>query len=915
MTPLRSYEIRKKFLDFFIKKHHLLVPSASLVPINDASLLWINSGVAALKPFFDGREIPPQKRLVNCQKALRTNDIQNVGYTTRHHTFFEMLGNFAIGDYFKKEAILLAWEFLTSKTWLGIESRHLYVTVFKDDQDAIKIWKDVIGLTSERIILGDRDTNFWDMGQGPCGPNTEIFYDRGLEYDPNNIGLKLLQDNIENDRYLEIWNIVFSQFNNDGNGQYHDLPLKNIDTGAGLERITCILQAKNNNFETDLFLPIILKCQEWSQYTYVIRNFKDEIDSSQTKYNIAFQVISDHIRAICFAISDGVFPSNKERGYVIRRLIRRAMVFGHQLGINEPFLHQLVATVVDLMKDFYPNLIEKQDIITETIKKEEANFVNNLKHGFKLLTDILEKNQIITAETTFKLYDTFGFPIELTIEIAQQQNIKIDFTKVQELLKAQQQTSRRDRQQQNIVMMDEQNKTLLECQIPSAFCGYEKATNETAKVVALFANNEYLTSVSNQFVDIILDITPFYAEKGGQASDSGWIKNESGSGEVMAVKIAPHKQHLHSVKWEGVLKINDIVCASINRAHRELTMKNHSGTHLLHAAIRSVLGTAAMQIGSFNNHDYLRLDIAYHQAITDHQIEEINKLVTQWIQQNDQCEIIYTSYAAALKMQALAFFNEKYDNEVRVVKFSDYSIELCGGTHVNSTKDIEQLLITKITSKGAGTYRFHALTATNTIQKYYLEQITILKNQITNEFNKYNPTLLKSDSLETLMTKIKNLTGPNEVIYKNLKILAPQWESNFKIWTQKQATITINEEVNKYQNLKITEFKNYKLLIYHFVEKSAAVLRLIAQKYLTIHDEIIIIFTNQNDQKHSLLVTISDDLLTKNYSALAILNSLLASCHGKGGGNKKMAVGGYQNHDNFLSLLQNLSKVVKLWNI
>ncbi|WP_342264317.1 alanine--tRNA ligase [Spiroplasma endosymbiont of Clivina fossor] len=915
MKYLTTSEIRQKFLDFFIKNGHYALPSASLIPVNDNSLLWINSGVAALKPYFDGRKAPPHQRLVNSQKALRTNDIENVGYTAKHHTLFEMLGNFSIGDYFKKEAIVFAWEFLTSKQWLGIDANKLIVTVFLDDTDTIKIWKEVIGLDSSRIILGSRDTNFWDMGQGPCGPNTEIFYDRGIVWDKENYGLKLLQDDIENDRYLEIWNIVFSDSNNDGQGNYHDLPRKNIDTGAGLERLACIIQEVPTNFETDLFLPIIEGITKLVKVSYDPNNIFEK-SNDQTKINVAFKVISDHIRAISFAIGDGVFPSNKDRGYVIRRLIRRAMVYGHKLHINEPFLYKLVIIVVNLMKDYYPHLEAKEEIITSTVKKEEEKFFNNLKQGLNHFNEMLIEEKTITTENAFKLYDTYGFPIDLTIELASEKKITIDLVRYNELLEAQRKDARNARSNQQIEAMDMQNKLLLDLKIPSIFIGYEVEENPQAKVVALFYGEEMLPSVKDDIVDVILDATPFYAEKGGQANDTGIISNATMLGEVIDVKLAPNKQHIHRIQVNGTLKTNDIVCAVINHHHRNYGMKNHSGTHLLHSAIREILGADAMQISSFNNYQYLRLDIAYNKEITTQNLQAINNLVTKWIAQNDSCEIYITSYDEAIKMNAMAFFNEKYDKEVRVVKFGNYSIELCGGTHVKYTGDIEQLLITSIESKGSGIYRFQALTSTLTINNYYDEQIKDLKTKSAEKLAKYNKNLLTDSYLEQLFNTITSMNNISNATWKQLRTLYYELQIAFKKWEKKVEQKLIKEQINQYQNLEIISLPTYNILIYQFNDLAIATLKLLADKYRLLDNKLVIIFTNKNiNTKNSLLVVVSESLIKEGLSAVTIVKSLTKQCQGSGGGNMQLALGGFNNEIKMQELLQQLKQEDVLWNI
>lgn len=573
MKILTSSEVRQMFLDFFQEKKHSVEPSQSLVPHEDPTLLWINSGVATLKKYFDGRVIPDNPRIVNAQKAIRTNDIENVGFTARHHTFFEMLGNFSIGEYFKEEAIEWAWEFLTSKDWVGFDPEKLSVTVHPEDEEAYKIWAERIGLPVERIIRIEE--NFWDIGEGPSGPNSEIFYDRGEKYgnDPKN---PELYPGGENERYLEIWNLVFSQFNHNPDHTYTPLPNKNIDTGMGLERIVSVIQDTPTNFETDLFKPILEKIEEISGKTY---GKAKEVDT-------AFKVVADHVRTVAFAIGDGALPSNEGRGYVLRRLLRRAVRFSKELGMNQPFIYQLVEVVADIMKDFYPEVSEKSDFIQNVIRKEEERFHETLQEGLAILEKIMKQEKekgsyIFPGNEVFVLYDTYGFPKELTEEYIQDEGFQIDEAGFEKEMAAQRQRARAARQ--NVDSMQVQDQVLREIHVESQFTGYEQLTIQST-VAALIKDRQEVQEVNQgDEAYLFLKETPFYAESGGQVADEGIIQSENGKASVLDVQKAPNGQHLHRIKVEeGRLSNQESVKATVDQQKRKKVIKNHTATHLLH---------------------------------------------------------------------------------------------------------------------------------------------------------------------------------------------------------------------------------------------------------------------------------------------------------------------------------------------
>jgi len=572
MKQLTSSEVRQLFLDFFKQKGHQVEPSASLIPVDDPTLLWINSGVATLKKYFDGRMIPENPRITNAQKSIRTNDIENVGYTPRHHTFFEMLGNFSIGDYFKQEAIEWAWEFLTDEKWLGLNPELLSVTVHPEDEEAFLIWKDIIQLPEERIIR--LEENFWDIGEGPSGPNTEIFYDRGEAYG-NNPNDPELYPGGENDRYLEIWNLVFSQYNHNPDDTYTPLPKKNIDTGMGLERIVSVIQGTKTNFETDLFLPIINEVENITSIKYGDNDLTDT----------AYKVIADHIRTVAFAVGDGALPSNEGRGYVLRRLIRRAVRFAKQLQIEKPFMYQLVDVVGDIMKDFYPEVKEKRDFIINVIQKEEERFHETLNDGITILESIINDEQakqstVIPGKEVFKLYDTYGFPKELTEEYVAEFGFTIDEAGFEQEMELQRERAREARQK--VDSMQVQDDVYQSLTVSSEFVGYD-TLQLTTTIEAIIEDKQLVNESTADEVLVVLAKTPFYAESGGQIADTGTIMTEMTMAQVLDTQKAPKGQHLHRVKiTKGQLKVGDFVDVNVDDTKRRFVEKNHTATHLLH---------------------------------------------------------------------------------------------------------------------------------------------------------------------------------------------------------------------------------------------------------------------------------------------------------------------------------------------
>ncbi|WP_081165001.1 alanine--tRNA ligase [Lactococcus garvieae] len=701
MKKMTSTEVRQMFLDFFQAKGHSIEPSQSLVPVNDPTLLWINSGVATLKQYFDGSVVPENPRITNAQKSIRTNDIENVGKTARHHTMFEMLGNFSIGDYFRKEALAYAWEMLTSSEYFDFPAEKLYITYYPDDKDTFNRWVE-LGVDASHLV--PIEDNFWEIGAGPSGPDTEIFFDRGEAYDPENIGLKLLAEDIENDRYIEIYNIVLSQFNADPaipRSEYKELPQKNIDTGMGLERMVCIIQGGKTNFDTDLFLPIIREIERISGKTY-------DPDGD----NMSFKVIADHIRALSFAIGDGALPGNEGRGYVLRRLLRRAVMHGKKLGIEGKFLAQFVPVVGKIMESYYPEVLEKQDFIMQIVDREEEAFGRTIDGGSKLLDELLAKlkeegKTMLEGQDIFRLYDTYGFPVELTEELAEDAGFKIDHEGFQAAMKEQQ-----DRARAAAVKggsMGAQNETLQSIKEESEFL-YEVEKYD-AKLLVAVKDDEKVDTVIGE-AQLIFDKTPFYAEMGGQVSDHGVIKNAAGKvvAEVNDVQHAPNGQNLHMVDILSTLVVGETYTLEIDTERRQGIVKNHTATHLLHAALHNIVGEHALQAGSLNEVEFLRFDFTHFAQVSKEELAAIERQVNEVIWQSLAVETVETDIDTAKEMGAMALFGEKYGKNVRVVTIGDYSVELCGGTHAATTSEIGLFKIIKEEGIGSGVRRIVAVT-------------------------------------------------------------------------------------------------------------------------------------------------------------------------------------------------------------
>lgn len=758
MKKVNSAELRQLYLDFFKEKGHSIEKSASLVPVDDPSILWVNSGVATMKKYFDGSVKPENSRMTSSQKSIRTNDIENVGRTARHHTLFEMLGNFSIGDYYKKEAIEWAWEFLTDQQWLDIDPEKLYVTVYPDDEETKKIWKEVIGLSDDRII--EIEDNFWDIGVGPCGPDSEIFYDRGPSFnnlsddDPENY------PGGENERWLEIWNLVFSEFNHKEDNTYEPLPNKNIDTGMGFERMLSVLQDAPTNFETDLFLPIIEKIEQISGLSY----------DSDPGTKISFKVVADHIRTLTFAIGDGALPSNEGRGYVLRRLLRRSVMHGRKLGIDKPFLTKLVPIVGNIMGDFYPEVSERADFISKVILNEEERFHETIAEGESRLNEVIrdmnksQKTQI-NGEDAFQLYDTYGFPIELTEEFADEAGFTVDHDGFENEMKKQRERARAARHIDQ--SMTVQSELLSNLTMESEFVGYDQITVKGI-LKTIISEGEMVEYVKEGLKTyLVFDATPFYSEKGGQIGDEGLIKNSSGDivARISNVTSAPAGQPLHEAEVVKELKVEETYSLIVDKNRRLQIERNHTATHLLHQALKDILGNHANQAGSLVAKDHLRFDFTHLGQVTQDELNQMESIVNQKIWEAIPVNTVITTLDEAKQMGAMALFGEKYSSEVRVVSIDDYSKELCGGTHVKNTSDIGLFKIISESGIGAGTRRIVAKTSTGAYQ--WLEsQLRVLSK--TAELTKAQTFDSVPEKVGQLKVQLKELQQENESLQAKL---------------------------------------------------------------------------------------------------------------------------------------------------
>ena len=716
MKPYGLNELREMFLRFFETKGHLRLPSFSLIPQDDASLLLINSGMAPMKPYFKGDKEPPRYRVCTCQKCIRTGDIENIGKTARHGTYFEMLGNFSFGDYFKHEAIAWSWEFLTSPDWVGLDPERLYPSVYEKDDEAFNIWRDEIGIPESRITRLGKEDNFWEHGSGPCGPCSEIYFDRGEEY---GCGKPDCAPGCDCDRYMEVWNNVFSQFDNDGNGNYSDLIQKNIDTGMGLERLAVVCQGVDSLFDVDTVMNITHKVSEITGAHYG--------DSHKT--DVSLRVITDHIRASVMMISDGILPSNEGRGYVLRRLLRRAARHGKLLGVNEPFLYQVVDMVVHENECQYPELREKQAYITRVIRNEEENFAKTIDAGMHIFSDLLAEHQakgelVFSGADAFKLYDTYGFPIDLTREMVQEQDMTVDEDAFQNLMEQQRVRARKAREALGDLAWAGVDLGL--DPTPTQFAGHDHTVDQ-GTILAIVCDGEVCSEIDEGKQGVlVLDCTPFYAEMGGQVADHGVIETDGALFQVTDVQKDKAGKFLHhGVMHSGHLQVEQTVTARIDTDRRKAIMRAHSATHLLQAALREVLGDHVHQAGSLVEPDRLRFDLTHFSAITPEELERVNEIVGDWILDGMDVTVSEMSMAQAKASGATALFSEKYGDVVRVVNMGGKSIELCGGTHVDNTAKIGPFRITGESSVASGVRRVEAITG-----KAYLREMEAVNRRM-----------------------------------------------------------------------------------------------------------------------------------------------------------------------------------------
>lgn len=845
MKYMTGNEIRKAYLDFFESKKHLKLHSFSLVPENDPSLLLIGAGMAPLKPYFTGKLVPPSYRVTTSQKCIRTGDIDNVGRTARHHTFFEMLGNFSFGDYFKKEAITWAWEFLTEV--LELDTNKLYVTVYPEDEEAYDIWHNIIGLADERIFK--LEDNFWEIGEGPCGPDSEIFYDLGPE---RGCGKPTCNVGCDCDRYLEIWNLVFTQFNKTKDGSYEPLEKKNIDTGAGLERLASVIQQKESNFETDLLFPIMQRVIDVCHGDY---NNKEQ--------KIAVKVIGDHIRAVTMMIGDGILPSNEGRGYVLRRILRRAVRFGRVLGIEEAFLADLVDIVIDMYKEAYPELAERKELIKTVIATEEAQFSATLAQGLELLNAMIENADgtgVLAGEKVFKLYDTFGFPVELTEEIVQEHGMTIDHDGFDKAMKAQQERARAARAKVSAKVATPDTTGLDQ----SALVKDENAVN--ARVVLIGIDGAAVERAEKDTaITIILDKTPFHAEGGGQIGDTGYITGPSGKAEVTDTKsLANGLTYMIAIVTEGSLAKGDEVGITVDKVRNLDIARNHTATHLLQAALRKVLGTHVNQAGSLVTPERLRFDFTHFSPMTNEELAEVEKEVNRQIMKNVDLEIEEMPVDDAIKKGAMALFGEKYGDIVRVVNVPGFSCELCGGSHVPNTSVIGSFRIVGESGTGTGIRRIEAVTGKAAHERAVADAVLLQEAA----------TLLKSKE-EDIPAKIEQLLTALKEAEREVAQLS-----------HKLATSSLDDILAAKE-----EIHGVSVTAASVTADSAEGLRDMADMVLDKVGGIVLLGAVQGD-KVSFVCKVDKELTKQGYHAGKIVKAAAVAAGGGGGGRPDMAQAG-----------------------
>ena len=853
-------QLRKMYLDFFESKEHLVLNSFSLVPHNDKSLLIINSGMAPMKPYFTGQETPPRNRITTCQKCIRTGDIENVGKTARHGTFFEMLGNFSFGDYFKSEAIAWSWEFLTKV--VGLEEDRLYPSIYEEDEEAFEIWNKEIGIAPERIFRMGKEDNFWEHGAGPCGPCSEIYYDRGEKY---GCGEPDCTVGCECDRYMEVWNNVFTQFESDGQGNYTELEQKNIDTGMGLERLAVIVQDVDSIFSVDTIYALLQKVCELAGVKYK----EDE------KKDVSIRLITDHVRSVTFMISDGIMPSNEGRGYVLRRLLRRAARHGRLLGIEGKFLTKLSETVIEESKAGYPELEEKKDFIFKVLTQEEDKFNKTIGQGLTILSDMQEEMKVqnikeLSGENAFKLYDTYGFPLDLTKEILEEKGLGVDEDGFKTAMEEQRVKARAARETTNYMGADATIYEEIDPSVTSEFVGYDHLSY-SSKITVLTTENEIVEAItSGDRGTIFVEETPFYATKGGQAADTGMIKTKDAEFAVEdTIQLLGGKVGHVGVVTKGMFKVSDEVELIVNEEQRFATAKNHSATHLLQKALRNVLGSHVEQAGSFVTADRLRFDFTHFSAMTEEEIAKVEAIVNEKIMASLPVDTQVMGIEEAKKAGAMALFGEKYDNEVRVVSMGEYSKELCGGTHVKNTNIITAFKIVSEAGIAAGVRRIEALTAAN-VFKYY-DDIEEKVNAAAHLLKATPGNLV--DKIEHLLQEVKAVQSENEKLKSKLAKEA--------LGDVMDQVITIHGM--KYLGTKLSDvdMNGLRNLGDQLKEK--------------IGEGVILLASVQGSDKVNLLAMATDEAVKQGAHAGNLIKAVAAVVGGGGGGRPNMAQAGGKN--------------------
>lgn len=875
MKPYGLNELRKMYLDFFESKGHLVMKSFSLIPQNDKSLLLINAGMAPLKPYFTGQEIPPRKRVATCQKCIRTGDIENVGKTARHGTFFEMLGNFSFGDYFKHEAIAWSWEFLT-KT-LEIPEDRLYPSVYEEDDEAFDIWNKEIGVVEERIFRFGKEDNFWEHGAGPCGPSSEIYFDRGEKYGCNKPGCTV---GCECDRYVEIWNNVFTQFDSDGKGNYEELTNKNIDTGMGLERLAVVMQDVDSIFDVDTIKAIRDKVCEAAGASY----------GEEVKKDVSIRIITDHIRSVTFMVSDGIMPSNEGRGYVLRRLLRRAARHGRLLGIQKQFLAELSEVVIRESKDGYPELADKKDYILKLITTEEENFNKTIDQGLNILSDMMEEMKkegktVLSGENTFKLYDTYGFPMDLTIEILEEKGFTADEEGFRQAMEVQRQTAREAREVTNYMGADVTVYQSIDPAVESRFVGYDRLRHDS-KITVLTTSDAIVDELAEGMEGTVLvEETPFYATMGGQAADTGVICTDHGRFAVEdTIKLQGTKIGHVGKMVSGSLRTGEKVTLEVEESRRNLTANNHSATHLMQKALRMVLGNHVEQAGSLVDKDKLRFDFTHFSPMTEEEIAEVESIVNEEINKGlDVCTSEMT-LEEAKKTGAMALFGEKYGDTVRVVQMGDFSSELCGGTHVENTRNISAFKIVSESGVAAGVRRIEALTGQGLIAYY---------NQVEKQLGEVAKVLKTAPSeaarkVMAMQEEIKALSKENE---------------KMKAKMAKAAAGDITSEA--------AEIAGIRVLIKQLSDVDMNAMRDLGDEAKQKLGEAVVVFATEKDGKVNLMATATEGAIARGAHAGNLIKEIAALVGGGGGGRPNMAQAGGKNPSGIPEALAKAEEVLK----